>query len=81
MDGGGGGGAGGGKLPSFHELRIPGLRRPFFAQAERRLFFDAEDFKMSPSAQARPGAQLDRVLEFTLPRRGTRRSCCGRLGH
>ena len=49
------------------ELPIPGLRRPFFGEAERTLFADAEGFAISPPQAERKG-QLRRTLRFRLPR-------------
>ena len=51
-------------------LRIPGLRRPFFGEAERRLVVSAMNFSMS---QAEPDEitgkkRVKRTLSFELPR-------------
>lgn len=52
-------------------LRIPGLRRPYFGEAPRRLFIDAGGFSMTAAkveeASARP-ERFSRVLTFDLPR-------------
>jgi tRNA pseudouridine13 synthase len=50
-------------------LRIPGLRRPRFAEVPRRLFVAAGGFSMSPPEpdDARP-RRLNRILSFDLPR-------------
>ncbi len=52
------------------DLRIPGLRRPFFGEADRPLFVRATRFAMSPiepDELSRPGRQK-RSLAFDLPR-------------
>ena len=47
-------------------LRVPGLRRPYFGEAERSLVVRAEEFAMSPPR--REGARASRTLAFALPR-------------
>jgi tRNA pseudouridine13 synthase len=51
------------------DLRIPGLRRPYFGEAPRRLFADATNFAASPPRADDGGkGRLQRVLTFDLPR-------------
>ncbi|MCW8133200.1 MAG: tRNA pseudouridine(13) synthase TruD [Planctomycetota bacterium] len=60
------------------ELRIPGLRRPFFGEAPRALFVEAAGFVMDPPApdetaepqkeRSRKAARFKRVVSFELPR-------------
>lgn len=55
---------------TFEDLRIPGLRRPAFGEAERPLFVQPAGFTLSPPEQdelARPG-RLKVTTEFELPR-------------
>jgi tRNA pseudouridine13 synthase len=53
------------------DLRVPGLRRPYFGQAARRLFVDAAGFSLSQPEAEEPGnkpLRLRRLLTFDLPR-------------
>lgn len=55
---------------TFADLRIPGLRRPAFGEAERPLFVDAKFFTLSKPEQdelSRPG-RVKVTAEFELPR-------------
>lgn len=52
------------------DLRIPGLRRPFFGEADRALFVRATGFTLSdqePDEMSRPG-RFKRAIQFDLPR-------------
>jgi tRNA pseudouridine13 synthase len=53
-------------------LRIPGLRRPRFAEVPRRLFVEAASFSLSPSEpevpQGKRPPRLTRTVAFELPR-------------
>lgn len=56
---------------SFADLRIPGLRRPFFGEAPRPLFVRATAFTLSPGEpdELTPGGKrLKRTVSFHLPR-------------
>ena len=53
------------------ELEIAGVRRPFFGEEPRRLFFNAEEFSMSKSETddtANDPKRKKRTLTFALPR-------------
>lgn len=53
------------------QLRVPGLRRPFFGEAMRRLFVRAAEFEMSdPEADelSAGSRRLRRTIAFELPR-------------
>jgi tRNA pseudouridine13 synthase len=53
------------------DLRIPGLRRPFFAQSPRKLFVTAGRFAISPpkpDEYSGVAQRLRRTVEFDLPR-------------
>jgi len=56
------------------DLRIPGLRRPFFGEAPRPMFVVASGFEMAGAAEderaagPRGAARLQRRLRFDLPR-------------
>lgn len=55
----------------LEDLQIPGLRRPFFGEAMRRVFVRAQEFSLSePEAdELSPGARrCKRTVSFTLPR-------------
>jgi len=52
-------------------LHIPGVRRPFFGEEPRALFFNAADFKLAsaePDETARGQGRLKRLVSFVLPR-------------
>jgi tRNA pseudouridine13 synthase len=53
----------------LEDLKIPGMRRPFFGEAMRPLFVPAGGFAMDPAApdDLTPG-RTKRTLRFTLPR-------------
>lgn len=56
---------------SLTDLKIPGLRRPFFGEAPRPLFAAATDFSMSPPEPddlASTPKRLKRTLTFNLPK-------------
>jgi tRNA pseudouridine13 synthase len=56
---------------SIADLRIPGLRRPFFGEASRRFVSTAEGFRASRPEHdelSTRRARLKRVIEFDLPR-------------
>lgn len=52
------------------DLKIPGIRRPFFGEAPRPLFIAARGFSMSPDEkdELSAGKRLKRTLIFDLPR-------------
>lgn len=53
------------------ELQIPGVRRPFFGEEPRALFFKAEDFQMSKAERdesADSEKRRKRTLKFKLPK-------------
>ncbi|HRJ49071.1 MAG TPA: tRNA pseudouridine(13) synthase TruD, partial [Phycisphaerales bacterium] len=53
------------------QLRVPGLKRPFFGEAPRPLFAQAAGFAVSdtaPDTDSRSSRRYSRRLEFTLPR-------------
>ena len=53
------------------DLRIRGVRRPFFSKASRRLFVDAVGFELTspePDATAETPGRLTRKVSFDLPR-------------
>jgi tRNA(Glu) U13 pseudouridine synthase TruD len=53
------------------DLKLPGLRRPFFGEAERPLFVRAEGFELSarePDEMAQGRARIKRTVRFDLPR-------------
>ena len=53
------------------ELRIRGMRRPFFGEAPRRLFVEARSFELSSSERDRSAGRSGRVVRqvsFELPR-------------
>ena len=52
------------------ELRIPGLRRPFFGDADRALFIEAERFEMTAPEKDEfsGGKRLKRTVRFDLGR-------------
>lgn len=55
----------------LEDLVIPGLRRPYFGEAPRRLFVRAEGFlqeKPVPDSFDRTGKRFARTLRFSLPR-------------
>ncbi|MCY3024156.1 MAG: tRNA pseudouridine(13) synthase TruD [Planctomycetota bacterium] len=52
-------------------LQIPGVRRPFFGEEPRALFFAAADFQTTPpqpDETAKEKARLKRTVAFSLPR-------------
>jgi tRNA(Glu) U13 pseudouridine synthase TruD len=54
-----------------HDLRITGLRRPFFGEAPRPLFVLAENFFLSPEEpdeMSDPTKRMKRTVRFDLPR-------------
>jgi tRNA pseudouridine13 synthase len=56
---------------SSGQLHIPGLRRPFFGEELRALFFIAADFKLGPAEPdetAGGQGRLKRLVSFILPR-------------
>lgn len=54
---------------TLNDLRIPGLRRPFFGEAPRRLFVDASNFELTQTEadDLSPG-RLRVTVSFDLPR-------------
>jgi tRNA pseudouridine13 synthase len=53
------------------DLRIPGVRRPYFGSADRSLFVEARDFLLTPAEPdefSSTPARRKRVARFTLPR-------------
>jgi len=54
---------------ALDDLRIPGLRRPFFGEAPRPLFVEAAAFEMSPAvADELTGGRHRVTVSFDLPR-------------
>lgn len=56
---------------ALEELRIPGVRRPFFGEAPRALFSQTSGFALSapePDETARGAPRFKRTLAFALPR-------------
>lgn len=51
-------------------LQIPGVRRPFFGEEPRRLFFEAQEFSCSPAKtdETAKSRRIKRTLNFMLPR-------------
>ena len=55
----------------LEELRIPGVRRPYFGEADRALFVVAEGFAMSPVERdelSAGGKRVKRMVRFSLGR-------------
>ena len=55
----------------LESLHIPGVRRPFFGEEPRALFFSAADFELRPAEPdetAKGQGRLKRLLSFSLPR-------------
>ena len=53
------------------QLKIPGVRRPFFGEVPRRLFMNVTEFVMEkPEREGVSSDQLKRTLKFQLPRGG-----------
>jgi len=52
------------------ELHIPGVRRPFFGEEPRRLFFEAREMtcSLAKTDETSSSRRLKRTLNFTLPR-------------
>ena len=56
---------------ALEELRIPGIRSPYFGEIPRRLYAEASGFSLGPpepDGTAAPARRLLRRLRFTLPR-------------
>jgi tRNA(Glu) U13 pseudouridine synthase TruD len=56
---------------ALDELQIPGVRRPFFGEEPRTLFFKAEDFAMSKTERDETAGnpkRRKRLLSFKLPK-------------
>ncbi|MBE7462075.1 MAG: tRNA pseudouridine(13) synthase TruD [Planctomycetes bacterium] len=52
----------------LEDLRIPGVRRPFFGEAPRKLFVEARGFELGPAEKEEGGGgRLMRVASFELP--------------
>ncbi|HEY3321373.1 MAG TPA: tRNA pseudouridine(13) synthase TruD [Planctomycetota bacterium] len=56
---------------TLSELAIPGVRRPFFGEEPRALFFTASEFQLSPAEPdetATDKSRVKRSVSFSLPR-------------
>ena len=53
---------------STDELRIPGMRRPFFKEEPRQLFAEAREFVLSAPEPDGDAGRSKRTLSFVLPR-------------
>lgn len=69
---------------TIDQLRVPGLKRPFFGEAPRHLFARAAGFAMSepaPDPEPGPSRRFARRLEFSLPRGSYATVVLRALGH
>ncbi|NJL30307.1 MAG: tRNA pseudouridine(13) synthase TruD [Phycisphaerales bacterium] len=58
-------------LNSLRQLRLPGLRRPFFGESPRQLFMQAGEFRLGPvENDSMTSGRKMRWVGFTLPRGG-----------
>ncbi len=66
---------------ALNDLRVPGLRSPYFGEVERTLFVDASEFALGPVEADEAGAgRFKRFVRFFLPRGSYGTALLGALG-